>query len=128
MLPGIIGSATVLAAIAAVLFASAGRWDVPMFWAYLGVWAVPALIGPVVMDPGLIKERLHPGPGAQDRGRTIAFVPLWLGQFVVAGLDVGRLHWSDTVPLPVQIVGLLATAAARRSRSGRRRSIASSRR
>jgi protein-S-isoprenylcysteine O-methyltransferase Ste14 len=30
--------------------------------------------------------------------------------FVVAGLDVGRLHWSDTVPLWGQIVALLGFA------------------
>jgi protein-S-isoprenylcysteine O-methyltransferase Ste14 len=31
---------------------------------------------------------------------------------VVAGLDVGRFHWSDRVPLAVQLLGLVALAAA----------------
>ena len=34
------------------------------------------------------------------------------GQSVVAGLDVGRFHWSDGVPSAVQGAGLLAVAAA----------------
>jgi protein-S-isoprenylcysteine O-methyltransferase Ste14 len=37
-----------------------------------------------------------------------------LGQFVIAGLDVGRFHWSDTVPLLVQGIafGVMAAAVA----------------
>ena len=35
-----------------------------------------------------------------------------LGQSVVAGLDVGRFHWSDGVPPAVQGAGLLAVVAA----------------
>jgi protein-S-isoprenylcysteine O-methyltransferase Ste14 len=83
-----------------------------MFWAYLGVWAASVVVGPLVMDPTLIQERLRPGPGGKDRARTIAFVPLWLGQHVVGALDVGRFHWSDTVPPAAQVIGLLAMAAA----------------
>ena len=95
----------------AILFGCAGRWDLPMFWAYLGVWTASGLVGPLVVDPSLIKERLRPGPGGKDYAITIAFLPLGLGQFIVAGLDVGRFHWSDTVPLAVQVTALLAMAA-----------------
>ena len=35
-----------------------------------------------------------------------------VGHWVVAGLDVGRYHWSDTVPLGVQLLGLIGFAAA----------------
>ena len=32
-------------------------------------------------------------------------------QLVIAGLDVGRYHWSDRVPPAVQVAGLVAMAA-----------------
>jgi protein-S-isoprenylcysteine O-methyltransferase Ste14 len=32
-------------------------------------------------------------------------------QLLLAGLDVGRLHWSATVPFPLQILGLVGFAA-----------------
>ena len=108
---GILASVLFLALTGALVFGCAGRWDLPMVWAYLGIWAVVGLVTPLVMDPSLIKERLWPGPGGRDDALTIAFVPLWLGQYIVAGLDVGRFHWSDTVPPALQVVGLLATAA-----------------
>ncbi len=101
-----------LALVGALLFGCAGRWDLPMFWAYLGVWAASALVGPLVVDPTLIKERIRPGPGGKDYLALAVVSPLWLGQLVVAGLDVGRFHWSDAVPLAVQVAALLAMAAA----------------
>ena len=36
---GILSGAGFLALVGAILFGCAGRWDLPMFWAYLGVWA-----------------------------------------------------------------------------------------
>src|SRR5258708_5414647 len=108
---GMLGGVAYMAVMGAILFISAGRYDLPMFWAYLGVWTASAVIGPLVIDPTLIKERLRPGPGGKDYATGIALAPLWLGQWVVAGLDVGRFHWTDDVPFGVQIVGLLATAA-----------------
>jgi protein-S-isoprenylcysteine O-methyltransferase Ste14 len=98
--------------VGALLFGCAGRWDLPMFWAYLGVWTAACLAGVFAADPTLFKERLRPGPGGKDYLTLIVFTPVWLGQHVVAGLDVGRFHWSDGVPLAVQVLGLAATAAA----------------
>jgi protein-S-isoprenylcysteine O-methyltransferase Ste14 len=96
----------------AALFASAGRWDVPWFWAYLGVFGASAVIGLMLVDPGLIRERLRPGPGGQDYAAALIVVPMWVAQHVVAGLDVGRHHWSDTVPPALQAVALAGVAAA----------------
>ncbi len=109
---GFVSGAIVVALYVALLFGSAGRWDLPMFWTYVGVWAVTCVVGPLVMGPDLVAERLLPGPGGRDYGFTIAFVPLLLGQLVVAGLDVGRFHWSDTVSPAVQVIGLAAMAIA----------------
>jgi protein-S-isoprenylcysteine O-methyltransferase Ste14 len=107
----IVGSVSFMVLMGAVLFLCAGQCDLPFFWAYLDIWTASALIGPFLVDPGLIRERLRPGPGGQDYVTAFALTPLWLGQWVVAGLDVGRYHWSDTVPLALQVAGLLATAA-----------------
>src|SRR5262249_58564760 len=94
----IIGVLIFMAVIAGLLFGCAGRWDLPFFWAYLAIWAAAMVVGAFVSDPTLVKERLRPGPGGKDY-LSFGLLPLWLGQFVVAGLDVGRFHWSDSVPL-----------------------------
>src|SRR5579871_823921 len=101
-----------LAVIAAVLFGCAGRWDLPMYWVYLALFAAMIVAGLLLMDQSLIKERIRPGPGGKDGPRTAALVVLFLGQYAVAGLDVGHFHWSDTVPLAVQVLGAVVTAAA----------------
>ncbi len=108
----LLGSVAFLALMGALLFGCAGRWDLPMFWAYLGVWMAQFLIASFVADPSLAKERLRPGPGGKDYLTLFVVTPLWLGQHAIAGLDVGRFHWSDRVPLAVQGIGLVAMAAA----------------
>ncbi len=109
---GILGGVGFLAIFGGILFGCAGRWDLPFFWAYLGIWAASMVVAFVVVDPGLIRERTRPGPGGKDYLTAYGLTPLWLGQMVVAGLDVGRFHWSDTVPLTVQVAALLVMAAA----------------
>jgi protein-S-isoprenylcysteine O-methyltransferase Ste14 len=111
LIPGILGGVALVAVLGALLFGCAGRWDLPMFWAYLGVWAAAALAGAFVADPTLARERLRPGPGGKDYLTLFVVTPLWVAQHVVAGLDVGRFHWGDGVPLAVQVLGLLAVAA-----------------
>jgi protein-S-isoprenylcysteine O-methyltransferase Ste14 len=108
---GILGSAVFLALSGAILFGCAGRWGLPMFWAYLGVYAASMVIALIVVDPTLIQERMRPGPGGQDYATLIVVTPLWLGQAVIAALDVGRYHWSDTVPLALQVIALVVMAA-----------------
>ena len=49
-----------------LLFGSAGRWDLPLFWAYLGVWSMALVVAVFVVDPALIEERMRPGPGGED--------------------------------------------------------------
>ncbi len=110
LLNSVLGAAF-LVFLGALLFSCAGRWNLPLYWAYLGVWMTATLAVALVADPTLLKERLRPGPGGQDYMTLIVVTPLWLGLHAAAGLDVGRFHWSDGVPLPLQIVGLLAVTA-----------------
>ena len=85
--------------------------DLPFFWAYLGVWAAALVVAVFVVDPGLIEERMRPGPGGEDFASVRALTLLMPVQLVIAGLDVGRYHWSDRVPPTVQVAGLVAMAA-----------------
>jgi len=106
-------SVVYFAVMGGILFASAGRWDLPWFWAYLALTVVLSLLGMVLLyrsSPDLIKERLHPGPGEQDR-LTIPLVILMMVMHLgIAGLDVGRRHWSDNLSLMVQLLGLIGYA------------------
>src|SRR5262249_54376939 len=112
VLLSILGGVAFVALLGALLFGCAGRWDLPWFWVYLGVWAAAALVGPAVMDPTLLQERVRPGPGGRDYLTEVVITFAWVGQHVVTGLDAGRFHWSDTVPPAGQGVALLAMAAA----------------
>jgi protein-S-isoprenylcysteine O-methyltransferase Ste14 len=109
---GFLGGLASLALLAALLFGFAGRWDLPMFWAYLGVWAISMLFGIAIVDRGLIRERMRPGPGGKDYVTAYLLAPLWLGQCIIAALDVGRYHWSDNVPWVVQMISLFAMCAS----------------
>lgn len=108
----VLGGMVFVVFVGACLFVSAGRRDLPWFWAYLGVWAAATVAGSYLIDPTLLQERLRPGPGGKDYGTVVVETALMLGQSVVAGLDVGRFHWSDGMPPAVQGAGLLAVAAA----------------
>lgn len=102
-----------LVAMAAVLFGAAGTLAVPMFRAYLVLFAVLCLAASVavyLLSPDLVKERVRPGEGEEDRVTVRALNLLMFAQLLLAGLDVGRLHWSATVPFPLQILGLVGFA------------------
>jgi protein-S-isoprenylcysteine O-methyltransferase Ste14 len=99
------------AVIAVIIFVSAGRWDLPFVWAVLGELAAFYLFLAAFTDPEMLRERQAPGPGNQDRLTRFLGGPLLLGHWVLAGLDVGRFHWSP-VPWEVQVAGLVGYAAA----------------
>lgn len=53
-----------------VLFGSAGRLNLPFFWAYLLLVVLFSIFVVVLLSrrsPSLLKERRKPGPGEQDR-------------------------------------------------------------
>ena len=95
----------------AVLFGTAGRWDLPMFWAFVVAHSGSHLALTLIVfrrNLDLLKERQRPGEGAKrwDRVLLSIYIVPATAIFVVAGLDVGRSHWSDTVPLWLQVIGL----------------------
>lgn len=94
-----------------VLFGPAGRFDLPFFWAYIAVFLVTTGVVLAVIDRDLLKERVKPGAGGVDRHLRWQAFPLLIAHWVIASLDVGRYHWSDTVPLALQIAGTVLFAA-----------------
>jgi protein-S-isoprenylcysteine O-methyltransferase Ste14 len=97
--------------IGGLLFVSAGRWDLPWFWAVLAVHTSLMIVMVSVMDPDLRRERLRPGPGVRDCWFRKVVGPLMLVHLVVAGLDAGRFRWSGPVPAGVHALGLAGMAA-----------------
>lgn len=91
----------------ASLFLPAGSWNLPTFWMYLTLYSASNLATAMVSDPDLIKERLLPRVGGKDHLLRILALPILMAQWIMAGLDVGRFHWSDRFPPEVQIIGLL---------------------
>jgi protein-S-isoprenylcysteine O-methyltransferase Ste14 len=99
------------AIMAATLFASAGRWDLPWFWAVLAVHTALLTLAMSSIDPDLRRERLKPGPGGKDRYLRLIALPFILAHLIVAGLDVGRFHWSRPMPVGVQALALIGYTA-----------------
>jgi protein-S-isoprenylcysteine O-methyltransferase Ste14 len=95
---------------AAIYFASVGRTDLPLAWAYFLINLGTGVIFAIVLErvnPGLIAERFKPGPGEQDRVFKIGSSILMVLMLVVAGLDVGRYQWSGRVAPWLQIAALV---------------------
>lgn len=103
--------AAFLTVIASVIFVSAGRADLPMVWGVLGVLGIFVVLTFTSIDPALMRERLRPGAGNRDRLTRPVTLVLMLGHWIIAGLDVGRFHWSP-IPSEVQLVGLIGYAVA----------------
>jgi protein-S-isoprenylcysteine O-methyltransferase Ste14 len=98
----------VLAAVA--LFASAGTIAIATYWVYLGIFASVFVASFLLLDPDLARERMRPG------GKKKPVAPLLLSavlgaHWILAGLDHGRFHWTDTVPIWLQWTALAALAA-----------------
>ena len=106
-------SIAALAIVAALLFVSAGRVDLPWFWVYLGLLGAFAIGTLSTVSRELIEERVRPAARGRDSLallRALGFAA-FLGQWVVAGLDAGRFHWSAPPPPPVRAAALLGWAA-----------------
>lgn len=85
----------------------AGTYNLPYIWTVLVVQAIVGIIGLFKLDPELLKERMHPAGKDKDPLGPLLLTLLFISQFVVAALDVGRWHFSSSVPSCVQSVGLL---------------------
>lgn len=98
-----------------LLFGAAGRWDLPMFWAYLLVFFVVGIVGLLAVgsrDPSVLQERFRPAARGKDRvTRPLAAVGM-ISALLIAALDAGRFHWSPRIPVAIQAVALVLVGAA----------------
>jgi hypothetical protein len=102
-------SAVFLILAAVALFASAGTIAIASFWLFLAILTAATAISLAILDPDLIRERMRPGGRRPPLAlRLVGLIPLM--QLIVAGLDRGRLHWSDSVPPWLEAAGLIAMA------------------
>jgi len=104
-------SALFLVLMAIALFASAGTAAIVSFWLYLAIQLAAIIASFVLLPPDLIRERMRPGGQKPPLGLRLAIIVLF-AVFVVAGLDRGRLHWSDDVPAWLQALSLIVVAAS----------------
>jgi len=103
--------AVVTGFIAVVVFGVSGRTDLPNLWAYVALFGVFGFVGALVVDPELMRERRRPGPGGVDPGVLLSMRLLFLSHLLVGLLDVGRAHWTDSVPLSLQLLGSVLCVA-----------------
>lgn len=104
-------SALFLIGAAVALFASAGTFAIASLWIYLAIWAAVFVASLALLDPGLLQERMRPGGQPPPLALKLFTIALF-AHFIVAGLDRGRLHFSDGVPEWLQALGLAVLAAA----------------
>jgi protein-S-isoprenylcysteine O-methyltransferase Ste14 len=89
-----------------ILFGTAGRLDIVEFWCWLVELAVICVATTLLIDPNLVRERMRPGGQRPTPGYWLSTL-LFAVDLVVAGLDRGRYHWSDSVPMWLQVVALV---------------------
>ena len=92
------------------LFAAAGTVAILTFWIYLAIFAAIVVAAFVWLDPGLLRERMRPGDKPPPLALQLFTLIMFL-HWIVAGLDRGRFHWSDSVPVWLQAVALVVLAA-----------------
>jgi protein-S-isoprenylcysteine O-methyltransferase Ste14 len=100
-----------LIAAAAALFGSAGSLAIPTFWVYWAILVAVFIAAFALLDRGLLQERMRPGGRPTPLGLRLLNIAL-LTHWFIAGLDRGRVHLSDTVPLWLQALGLFIIVAA----------------
>jgi protein-S-isoprenylcysteine O-methyltransferase Ste14 len=103
--------AIMMAVCAVVLFGAAGRIDIIEFWSWLVELAAICVATVLLIEPDLVRERMRPAGQRPSPGYWLSTL-LFIVVLAVAGLDRGRLHWSDSVPVWLRAVALLLFALA----------------
>lgn len=93
--------------LAGTLFGSAGRIDLPWFWALIGAHALVMGVGFLAMGEELRRARTRRRGGGVDRVFRTLMLVLIVVHLVVAGLDAGRFDWSPALSPGVHAVGLV---------------------
>ena len=93
---------------AVTLFGSAGTLAIASFWLYLAILVAIIVASLGILDPDLTASACvqAANPRHSNCGCRLVLLMHW----IVAGLDRGRLHWSDGVAPWLQAFGLVAVA------------------
>lgn len=103
-------SAGFLIVAAVALFASAGTIGIATYWVYLATLFAVMVAAIAILPADLILERMR--PGGQRRPLSLQLFTLaMLAAWILAGLDHGRFHWTDSVPRWAQWLSLAVIAA-----------------
>lgn len=103
--------ARVTVSVSLLLFLAAGSTQLSSLRYYLVGFSALLLATMFSIDPGLAEERSRPVEKAKTPDSFAA--GLWfLATLVFAALDIGRLHWFDSVSGGVRVGSLLLFAAA----------------
>ena len=105
-----IKSALFLVPTAVTLFGSAGTLAIVGFWIYIAIYAAAFVVSLLILDPDLLRERMRPGGKRVPLTLHLVTVVLFI-HWIIAGLDRGRFHWSDTVPIWLQAAAFVVTVA-----------------
>jgi protein-S-isoprenylcysteine O-methyltransferase Ste14 len=98
--------AGITASLSVLLFLSAGTTHVPSLRVYLAAFSAWLLLTMFAVDPGLAKERAHPGAGAVGGATQFVSGLLLLLTLIVAAVDGRRMHCLGGVPAGLRFVAL----------------------
>jgi protein-S-isoprenylcysteine O-methyltransferase Ste14 len=95
------------------LFVGVG-WAIrlPRFWMFGAILVGAAAYLSLAADPTLFDERVRPGGPTIDRGALRAIRLCAMAEIVMAICDIGRFHWSDTVPAQLRVPSMFVFAAS----------------
>src|SRR5438132_2743172 len=82
------------------------------FWIFGLIFIAAAAYASAAVDPTLYAERLRPAGPTIDRDALRAIRLLAAAEVAIALLDIGRFHWSDTVPPGIRTPAMIFFAAS----------------
>ncbi len=105
----IVKSVAYLLVMMAAVFLCAGRLSYWQGWALFGFIGAYVAVSFFLLSrmPGLIRERMRPGPGIKrwDKVLLAMYAPLTFGLIIFAALDAGRFGWTGSLPVWAYVVG-----------------------
>lgn len=110
--PFLLSFVTVLIGVigAAAVFAVAGTIDLPFFWILFITQNVLGIAGIFILPPELMAERFKPKGKDLDPFGPLIITLLFIAINVIAALDCGRWHVSNSIPPVVQAIACVAHA------------------
>lgn len=104
-------SVALFAALFTVMIVGAGTWHLPFFWLMLILWLLFIIECWIFVDHDLLAERISPRGKDQDRHSIPLLVAVFTLHYLIAALDVGRFHISDSIPVLLQCAAAMLTFA-----------------